>query len=77
MNRTSSTARWTYCLMLALAVLLGMQCDASAASSQEAIGPAPLQLFGGFLQDVVGNRTRMIQMSVIFVLLGIGLLFKK
>jgi hypothetical protein len=32
---------------------------------------------GGFLQDVVGNRSRLIQVSFIFIIIGIFILWKK
>jgi hypothetical protein len=30
-----------------------------------------------FLQEVAGNRSKIIQLSIVFVLVGIALLFKK
>ena len=33
--------------------------------------------FAGYFQDVAGNRSKIIQLSIVFVLIGIALLFKK
>ena len=77
MTLTTPATRWILGLILAVAVLLGAQSVVAAAAPPDPSAPASLQLISGFLQDVIGNRTRLIQVSVIFVMLGIALLFKK
>ncbi|GEM_PF-4127412 len=75
-----SAQRWLLGLLLAAAILTafpgGVPC-ASAADHPVLAADAAAPLFAGFLQDVVGNRTRLIQVSFVFILVGIFILWKK
>jgi hypothetical protein len=39
--------------------------------------PPSAPLFAGLLQDVVGNRARLIQVSFVIIIIGIFILWKK
>jgi hypothetical protein len=47
------------------------------ASAPLASAPLVAQTRAGFLQDVIGNRSRLIQVSFIFIIIGIFILWKK
>ncbi len=40
-------------------------------------GPLATPLFAGLFQDIIGNRTRIIQASFVCIVLGIFILWKK
>jgi hypothetical protein len=63
-------------LVLALVLMVGA-ADAAPASPHPGITVDAPPLFAGLLQDVVGNRTRLIQVSFLFILVGIFILWKK
>ena len=76
----SSAQRWLLCLLVALALLAapsGGIAGAHAANDPILAADGAAPLFCGLLQDVVGNRTRLIQMSFVFILIGIFILWKK
>lgn len=86
MNATSlvpGASRWLLCLLLALGILFavpGLTSTAAAADLSVAdlsVADAGGQLFASWLQDVVGNRTRLIQASFLFIIVGIFILWKK
>ena len=77
MSHLHPVTRWILCLLVIASLGVGLPCVAQAASQPGLVADASAPLLGSFLQDVVGNRTRLIQASIIFVLLGIALLFKK
>ena len=79
-NTTHSISRWLLCLL----VILGVMCAApagfagSAGAGQPVLAKAaPAPLFGSFLSEAINDRTRLIQVSFIFVGVGILLLWKK
>ena len=83
MNRTlflPGAKRWLLCLLLVVGILLswpgGVSCAPAAEHPVLAAAP-PAPLFGGLLQDVISNRTRLIQISFLFILVGIFILWKK
>ena len=83
MNRTfflAGAPRWLVCLLLAVVVLTalpGLLLAAPIADHPVLAADAAAPLFAGLLQDVVGNRTRLIQVSFVFILIGIFILWKK
>jgi len=76
MNTSSLLGRGLLCLMVALVLMVGA-ADAAPASAHPGITADAPPLFAGLLQDVVGNRTRLIQVSFLFILVGIFILWKK
>lgn len=56
--------------LLAICLLVGFAGPLLAAES-------PTCFAATFLQEVAGNRSKIIQLSIVFVLVGIALLFKK
>lgn len=54
-------------VLVAVVVLLALAAPSYAGSPFAA----------NFLQDIAGNRAKIIQLSIVFVLVGIALLFKK
>jgi hypothetical protein len=83
MNRfTVSPAggRGLLCLLLALSLLLAVPGSAPAAADPAhpvLLADSPGPLFAGWLQDVVGNRARLIQASFVAIAIGIFILWKK
>jgi hypothetical protein len=85
MNATSFLGQWLLALVLACggAAALPPQLQAGAVTparpQPRLVAPAPLaaQTRAGFLQDVIGNRSRLIQVSFIFIIIGIFILWKK
>jgi len=83
MNQTflfPGASRWLLCLLLALGIVFavpGLTSTAVAADVPTLAGDAGGPLFAGWLQDVIGNRTRLIQASFIFIIVGIFILWKK
>ncbi|MCI0682275.1 MAG: hypothetical protein L0Y71_09240 [Gemmataceae bacterium] len=79
----AGAGRGLLCLLLALVVVLiapgGTSLAAAdgpvlwADASADPTGP----LFASWLQDVIGNRTRLIQASFLFIIVGIFILWKK
>jgi hypothetical protein len=57
-------------LILALAFVLFLTTPLYAADSSGA-------LFGDLFTDIAGNRSKIIQLSIVFVIVGCALLFKK
>lgn len=76
MNTSSLSYRGLLCLLVALMVFAVALGPAAASEPEGIIADAP-PLFAGLLQDVVGNRTRLIQVSCLFILVGIFILWKK
>lgn len=76
MNTSSLLGRGLLCLLVAM-VLLVSAPNAAPAFEHPVITADASPLFGGLLQDVVGNRTRLIQVSFLFILVGIFILWKK
>jgi len=72
-------ARWfIYSLLIACCLLLVPSTGAAAPADAGAHAlAAPSPLFADLLQEVVGNRTRLIQVSFLFILIGIFILWKK
>ena len=73
-------SRGLLCLLLALAIVFGvpgLMSTAAAADVPAVAADAGSPLFASWLQDVVGNRTRLIQASFIFIIIGICILWKK
>jgi hypothetical protein len=73
MTTAYRTSRWLALLLLAL-LLIGTATRVTAAESAPppAVTARPVALMGSFMQNVVGNRQRMIQFA--FVGFGIGVL---
>jgi hypothetical protein len=63
-------------LLLAVLVLVLLAGPSIAATSAVDQSHASV-CFAGFFQEVAGNRSKIIQLSIVFVLVGIALLFKK
>lgn len=83
MNQKSlfpDASRWLLCLLLALGIMFavpGLMSTAAAADVPTLAGDAGGPLFAGWLQDAIGNRTRLIQASFLFIIVGIFILWKK
>jgi hypothetical protein len=60
-------------LIIALIAVGLVACCAGPALAAE----TPVCFGATFLQEVAGNRSKIIQLSIVFVLVGIALLFKK
>jgi hypothetical protein len=72
-------ARWLFLLLFALGCLLMFAPAGLAAdlpSNGEAISLTPT-IQANILQELVGNRTRLIQVSLVCVVLGCSLLWWK
>ena len=82
MNTASSGpswGRWLVCLLLVAACLV-IAPAAGAASHDEPVvlaASSPSPLVADLFQEVVGNRTRLIQVSFLCILVGIFILWKK
>jgi hypothetical protein len=81
----SLVCSWACCLCL---TLVGLQGPAGVVSAASVAGPNPTTiaasgpqqcpaLWAGFLQGILGNRTRMIQTAIVAVALGIFILSRK
>jgi hypothetical protein len=72
-------ARWFIYSLLIACCLLIVPSGASAAPADASIHAlaAPSPLFADLLQEVIGNRTRLIQVSFLFILIGVFILWKK
>jgi hypothetical protein len=70
---------WFICSLLIACCLLLVPSGAAAAPADPGVHAlaAPSPLFADLLQEVVGNRTRLIQVSFLFILIGIFILWKK
>jgi hypothetical protein len=78
MNVTQASppwSRWLLCLLLVLICVAVLPGPVVAAPRATLAAPSPL--YADLLNDVVGNRTRLIQVSFLFILVGIFILWKK
>ena len=79
-SRTCSVTRWLVCLLLIFGVLFAAPAgmgNAVAASQPAFAAEAPVPLVGSLLNDLINDRTRLIQVSFIVIVIGILLLWKK
>ena len=81
MNVSLLTIRGIACALLGvlILVLFAGPSFAAAPNAVTSIDNSQWSVYqsAGFFQEVAGNRSKIIQMSIIFVLVGIALLFKK
>ncbi len=65
--------------LFVLVLLAGPSFAASTPYSAPSIdqSQSPVCFAATFFQEVAGNRSKIIQLSIVFVLIGIALLFKK
>ena len=65
--------------LLVLVLLAGPSVAASTPDGATSIdySQSPVCFAATFFQEVAGNRSKIIQLSIVFVLIGIALLFKK
>ncbi len=70
---------WLICLLLIASCLLILPAVGVAAPDDPAVlaASSPSPLFADMLQEVVGNRARLIQVSFLCILIGIFILWKK
>ena len=62
-------------LLVILCFLLAAPVLWAAEPTEAAVGAAPpLGMVVGFVNDILGNRTRMIQVGLVFVAIGVFLL---
>ena len=71
--------RWLVCLLVIASCLLVGPAVGAAAPDQPVARAAssPHPLCADLFQEVVGNRTRLIQVSFLCILVGIFILWKK
>jgi hypothetical protein len=74
MNNPFTVRGIVFALVAVLILLLVAGPSLAATSTDYAQAPV---CFAGFFQEVAGNRSKIIQLSIVFVLVGIALLFKK
>jgi hypothetical protein len=90
MKPASLLGRWLLALVIAVGAAGAAPVHAGSASPPRPLEPrialatsalpvcaASTTRLGGFLQDVVGNRSRLIQVSFVFIIIGIFILWKK
>jgi len=81
MNESLFTIRGALCALLAvlILVLIAGPMFAAAPNAVTSIDNSQISVYqsAGLFQEVAGNRSKIIQLSIIFVLVGIALLFKK
>ena len=73
-------ARWLVCLLVIgvlFAAPIGIINSSTASEPAVVAATSPPLLFGGLLDEVISNRTRLIQVSFIFIVVGIFILWKK
>ena len=72
--------RGLLCLLLVLGLFLAAPAFVSAADASTTpvlVAESSSPLFAGWLQDIVGNRARLIQASFVAIAIGIFILWKK
>ena len=62
-------------LLVILCFVLAVPAVSAGEATETAVGAlAPVGIVVGFVNDVLGNRTRMIQVGLVFVAIGVFLL---